>query len=150
MFQNSSVNINIAPYSIYRKRKMADTFDTNMIVTADEMCQDYWIIVTVPIKYCSFNYFSKTNWGRNTNLKYSRTNIFEYLLFTFSHCSNYSQMRVNVGPKTNYLPYFMSSCTNGIIFIDQYFFSPWNAGNQDVIKSFRVIFVWNMFWMMCC
>ena len=50
----------------------------------------------------------------NISLNVLRPNFFNICNLTFLHCPNIGKIRVKVGPKTNYLSYFMSSCTNRI------------------------------------
>ena len=57
----------------------------------------------------------------NISLNVPRPNFFNICNLPISHFPNIRKIRVKVRPKTNYFSYFMSSCTDSIVFFNNYF-----------------------------
>ena len=57
----------------------------------------------------------------NVLLKCTKTNLFNRCNLPFSPFPNIKKIRVKVGPKTNYISYFMSSSTDRIVVFNNFF-----------------------------
>ena len=57
----------------------------------------------------------------NISLNVLRLHFLNICDLPISHFPNVRKIRVKVGPKTNYFPNFMSSCTNRIVVFDNFF-----------------------------
>ena len=57
----------------------------------------------------------------NIILNVLRPTSFNTCNLPFLHSPNIGKIRINVGPKTNYFPYFMSPCTNRIAVFNNFF-----------------------------
>ena len=82
----------------------------------------------------------------NISLNVLRPTFFNICNLPFFCSPNIGKIRVNVGPKTNYFTYFMSSCPNRIAFFN--IFLHWYVTNQETNKTVPAIFfILNIFWM---
>ena len=57
----------------------------------------------------------------NNSLNALRPTFFNIYHLPFSHFPNIKEIRVKVGPRTNYFSYFMSSCTDIIVVFNIFF-----------------------------
>ena len=57
----------------------------------------------------------------NTSLNALRQDFFNICNLPIPHFPNIRKIRVKVGPKTNYVSYFMSSCTDRIVVFNNFF-----------------------------
>ena len=74
----------------------------------------------------------------NIILNVLRPTFFNTCNLPFLHSPNIGKIRINVGPKTNYFPYFMSPCTNRIGVLITFFH--WYVANQKANENVLAIF----------
>ena len=101
-------------YFVRRKFFLTFVFYLNV------QCIEYTfrIYILLHIKNCYFIHFSclflKSSKAFNVSLNLLRQTFFNIYNLTFLRSQNIGKIKVEVGLKTNYFFYFMSSCTNRI------------------------------------
>ena len=82
----------------------------------------------------------------NISLNVLRSTFFSIYNLPFLRSPNIGEIRVKVGPKTNYFFYIQSSCTNRIAVFNNFFH--WYVANQERHKTVPAIFFFpNIFWI---
>ena len=83
----------------------------------------------------------------NISLNVLRPTFFNIYNIPYLLSPNIGKIRVKVGPKSNYFSYILSSFTNRIAVLNNFFFH-WYVANQETNKTVSTIFFFpNIFWI---